>query len=218
MHKETRDFLGSWPRNFIRDEDFANFTTKSADARHSFIKRAIKSGQLIRLRRGLYLISNKIKQQLPNDLELAQLLYSPSIISLELALSHHGWIPERVYTISSTTPKRAKTFDTPIGVFAYVHVPEKGFYKCVSRIATPTGSMLIADPWRALADLMYTRRKSWPSLAALNADMRIDEDDVFNSDVGQLEELCTGYPSPFVQRNLKLLLTEIQQTKLGSKS
>jgi len=211
MRKNIRDILESWPKNFIRDIDFESLLDSTADARHSLIKRAFKSGLLIRIRQGLYLIASRTKQTLPDEFELALLIYQPSIISLESALSYHSWIPEAVYTITCVSPKRAQEFKTPIGIFSYKHVPEQGFYLGVQRIATKTGTIFIADAWRALADFMYVRRRSWEDLTSLEADLRIDRDIAIGSDKKLLKELSENYPSPRVQRGLKILLHEINR-------
>ena len=50
---------------------------------------------------------------------LANLIYGPSYISLDYALSLHGLIPERVETITSVTTRRSRHFDTPFGTFSY---------------------------------------------------------------------------------------------------
>ena len=62
-------------------------------------------------------------------------------------------------------------------------MPEQGFYVGVQRIITRTGGVaFIASPWRALADFMYTKRKSWDNLAELELDLKIDRDAIFKSD------------------------------------
>jgi len=51
--------------------------------------------------------------------EIANKIYSPSYISLEMALSYYNLIPEGVYEITSATTRRTYTFDTKIGLFRY---------------------------------------------------------------------------------------------------
>lgn len=209
MKKNIRDIFEDWPKNYIRDDDLAQLLKGTDDARYSIVKRALKAGLLVHMRKGLYLIASKIKRVLPDEFELSLLIYEPSIISLESALSYHGWIPEAVYTTTCATPKRAQEFETPIGFYSYKHVPEQGFYVGVARIATQTGIFLVADPWRALADFMYTRRRSWENLSQLEADLRIDVDTAMEGDKQLLKELSENYPSPRVRKVLKKFLREI---------
>jgi len=209
MGTKLRNFLEEWPRNFIQDNDLQSVLGVSDDARYSVVKRALKQGLLVRVRRGLYLISSKTKQILPDEFVLASLIYRPSMVSLESALSYHGWIPEAVYSTTCVTPKRAQEFKTSIGIFSYKRVPASSFYSGSRRIETQTGVFLIADPWRALADFIYVRRKSWKSLAQLEADVRIDRDTIKNSDVQLLAELAHSYPSLCVRKLLKVFLIEM---------
>lgn len=209
--KDVRDLLESWPKNFIRTSDLARLLGKAKNACYLFIKRALRSGLLIRLRRGLYIIANKVKMQPLDEFELALFMYGPSFVSLESALSHHGWIPEAVYVVTSVSAKRAREFKTPICTFMYVRVPSNCFYTGVDRIETKTGAIFVASPWRAIADLMYTRRKCWASIAALEGDLRIDKDIVVHSDTEVLHLLKEKYPSLKVRRCLGKLLKEIKR-------
>jgi len=209
MKKNIQNALDSWPNSFIKDTDLAKIIEKSDDARYSFVKRALKANKLIRIRKGLYLIDSKTQQKLPDEFELATLIYQPSIISLESALSYHGLIPEAVYTTTCVSPKRAQEFKTPIGIFKYTRVPTQDFYCEVKRIKTETGVIFIAEPWRALADLIYTKRKSWENLEQLEADLRINDEALINLDIKSIELLSQNYPSPRVRKQLKIFLKEI---------
>jgi hypothetical protein len=54
---------------------------------------------------------------------LANHILGPSYVLLETALSYHGWIPEHVFEIASMTTKGGRSFETPAGYFAYIHLP-----------------------------------------------------------------------------------------------
>lgn len=207
MKKNIRDLLEDWPKSYIKDVDLSFLINRTDDARYSIVKRALKRGLLSRIKKGLYVIPGKTKTLLIDEFELALFVYAPSVISLESALSYHGWIPEAVYATTCVTPKRAQEFKTPVGIFSYKHVPEDDFYLGVSRVVTKSGAIVfIADPWRALADLMYNRRKSWKDLEHLESDLRIDVDTLKNSDKKLLRLLIKKYPSTRVRDGLKRLL------------
>lgn len=213
MGKDIRDLIEGWPKTFIQDDDLITFfADKTSDARYSAVKRFLKEGWLVRIRRGLYLIvRNKSEALFVEEFELALLIYGPSFVSLESALSYYGWIPEGVYTTTCVSTKRAKEFKTPIGMFSYKRVPEEMFYTGVERIKTEKGVFFIATPWRALADFIYTRRKSWKNLSELESDLRIDRENFIKSDKKMLELLSKSYPSHRVCRNLKKFLKEISK-------
>ncbi|MBS0656081.1 MAG: hypothetical protein JSR46_09905, partial [Verrucomicrobia bacterium] len=85
------------------------------------ILRMVKNEELVRLKNGVYLISEKIKlgqkTVIPFE-QLANFLYGPSYVSMEWALSFYGMIPERVHTVTSMTLGRNKEYHTPIGDFS----------------------------------------------------------------------------------------------------
>ena len=68
----------------------------------------LKKNYLIRIKKGLYIFAKDYRLR-PFSLEvLANLIYGPSYISLEYALSYYGMIPERVNRITSICFKRIK--------------------------------------------------------------------------------------------------------------
>ena len=88
------------------------------------IKRAVTSGELWRIRRGLFCLSDRYVREPVNPLALAQLVHGPSYISLHTSLRYHDWIPEAVHAVTSVTRERTRSFDTPIGLFSYTRIPQ----------------------------------------------------------------------------------------------
>jgi predicted transcriptional regulator of viral defense system len=161
------------------DVDVANLLDEATSAsRYAMVKRAMAAKEIIRIRRGLYLIAAKYRT-LPIDLySIASRIYAPSYISLESALSLHGLIPEEVKSITSCVFKRSRSFETPLGIFNYqrscfndlleiAHVEVNRFY-----------SYLLASPIRALADLVYESRGRVSSMDSILESLRIDYDDL----------------------------------------
>lgn len=119
----------------------------------------LKAGDLVRVKKGIYIFGPRYRRRPYSREILANLLYGPSCLSLEYALHHHGLIPEQVETLTSVTPGRARTFSTPVGVFSYLHVPLGVFRLGVERLELSGGEgFLIAAPERALADKVYQER------------------------------------------------------------
>ena len=71
------------------------------------------------------------------------------------------------------------------------------------------GNFFIADPWKALADIVYVKKKIWPGIADLSNDMRIDIDIMQNSNLVLLEKLVEIYPSKRVKEVLKKLMKDL---------
>lgn len=88
----------------------------------------------------LYLIANRI--------------YAPSYISFESALSFYNLIPEGVYTITSATTLKTKSFSTPAGKFVFRHIrPELMFgYKLME---VQGQHYKIAEPEKVILDYLY---------------------------------------------------------------
>lgn len=207
MGKTIRGILVDWPKSFISTAEILMTLGKSENACYLAIERAVKAGLLVRLRRGLYLIAGK-KGLFVDEFELALQLYGPSFVSLESALSYRGLIPEAVYVVTCVTTNRAREFKTPIGTFMYKRVPMLQFYLGVERLETKSGVVFIASCWRALADLIYTRRKNWATLRAVSDDLRIDYETLLHEDETVLCLLQEQYPSSRVRVVLRRLLKD----------
>src|SRR5436190_9717139 len=61
----------------------------------------LKSGDLIRVKKGLYVFGKDVALTPFSHEVLANLIYGPSAISLSYALAFYGLIPERVTTVTS---------------------------------------------------------------------------------------------------------------------
>ena len=147
--------------------------------RYGLVNRALKNGSLIRLKRGLYTLSERHRSTPPHPYAIAQALRPGSYISLETALNHHGWIPEAVFETASIAPGR-KSFVTDHPrygrfTFAPLAVNRYQFLRGVQRV-TLAGrqTALIASPLRALMDLVALRRTEWQGLSWLSGGLRID--------------------------------------------
>ncbi|MBI5755025.1 hypothetical protein HZA41_02295 [Candidatus Peregrinibacteria bacterium] len=103
-----------------------------------------KSGDLVSLKRGMYMLSDAQ----PPASEIAQNLYSPSYFSLEYALNFYGIMPETVFEYTLVTPKATRRFSTPMGVFLYQKIKKSAF--CGFHSET-----LMAEKEKALVDYFY---------------------------------------------------------------
>jgi len=181
------------------------------DRRFSIVKRWLQSGEIIRLKRGIYTFGEFNRKNGVNLYQAAQAIYGPSYISMESALSFYGWIPEAVYTVTSATLKRAAEFKTEMGVFSYTPVKFKKFYAGVNRIDEKNGVFLMASPWRALADYVYAYRKKWTGLKEAENNLRIDAEKFKTADRKMLDETL----SAAVNRRVKVFLENCKK-EVGS--
>ena len=163
----------------------------------------LKSRELIRVKKGLYIFGDTIALQPYSKEVLANLIYGPSAISLTYALSYYGVIPERVDTITSITNNRSRFFATCIGEFKYYYLnPQKYAVGIVLNSTLTTQQFLIATPEKALCDQIYIVDKDYP----LNNNddleryllhhLRGDESLLSKFRFKKLQELSSSYRDP----------------------
>ncbi|MCB1135995.1 MAG: hypothetical protein KDK78_06985 [Chlamydiia bacterium] len=157
----------------------------------------------MRLMRGLYLVPPPFNQQIPHPYAFAQSICSPSYISFESSLEYHGLIPEVSHVIQCATSKRSRSFANVLAEYRYTHIPGGHLYMGVERIATDEATFFMANPWKALADHYYVRRRPWSGLEDAMEDLRIDREDLLATDLGVLQELAEHYPVVRVRKMLK---------------
>ena len=157
------------------------------------ISELIKSGQLISVRRGLYLAGPQNDLPAPVPFLVANHLRGPSYVSLESALSHWNMIPERVHEVTSVTIKSSRSYKTPIGRFSYVRLGIP-YYSYGIKILdySPRQSVLIASPEKALCDIIVLT--SGVNLRSVKGarefvldDLRIDEESLLALDAEMME-------------------------------
>jgi len=205
MNKSIFEILLHWPRPYISGVDLLLRLDKTRDSRYGIIKRATKEGYIIQIRRDLYLIKNANQPTL-NSFQIAPVIYGPSYVSFESALSYHGWIPEAVRTTTCATVKRAKKFETPLGIYSYEHIPIRAFQFGVEQHVSRHGvTSFIASPIKALADLIYARKRFWTTVEGLSEDLRIEIEYLEKSDRNLIEGLIMSYPSARVKKMLQII-------------
>jgi hypothetical protein len=162
------------------------------------ISELIANQALIPIKRGLYVLNPK-RTGRPLSLSLiANILYGPSYVSLDFALSYYGLIPEAVYEITSITTGRAKTYDTPVGRFSYEHASLKSYPLGIASVANESGHFfLMATPEKALCDkLMQTSNLRINSVKTmldyLEQDLRLDLDEFAKFNPELLTRIATG--------------------------
>ena len=85
---------------------------------------------------------------------IANKIFHPSYVSLEVALAYYGLIPESVYTITSVTSKKTYTFDSPIANFDYKKIkPGLMFGYCL--VPYDNHNFKIAEIEKAILDYFY---------------------------------------------------------------
>lgn len=204
------------PGGLFDETVIRNFFPESSDgARALLTHRARRAGEVIRLRPGLFVLGPPYRKSEPHPFVVAAFLHSPSHVSLESALSHHGLIPEAVYQVSSVTAARSREFTTPLGVFTFRRVPARAPRAGVEAVAvSPNSWAFVASPLRAIADLVYLNKEiTWKNdgLMYLTESLRIEEDDLLELGFDAMDDIVESLRSRRVRAYLQGLKGAVER-------
>ncbi|BEH10654.1 hypothetical protein GSUET_22660 [Geobacter sulfurreducens subsp. ethanolicus] len=183
------------------------------------ISAMLAKGDIIRVKKGLYILGEPLRRRPFCRELLANLVYGPSYISLEYALHYHGLTPERVEAVTSVTCGRSRTFATPVGTFSYRMIPLEAFRTGMDRAELDDGrSFLVAIPEKALADRIVADRGAGISTQKelheyLLSSLRIDPAGLRELDPVRVAEVARAYRS----RRVKLLADLISRLHRGGR-
>jgi len=182
--------------------------------RYGLVNRAIKSQELLKARRGLYVLANKYRQYPVHPFALAQQWQPGSYVSAETALSFHHWIPEAVHsTLSMNHGGKFVNFtNTNFGLFEFhrMTVRPGQFLQAVARHELQHQIALVAEPMRALLDLVYLRKLPWQGLGYLVSGLRIDEEFIRATPLNKITVLFDVYQGKREQQFIEALLRELE--------
>lgn len=165
--------------------DCVNLATKA--------KRLERDGEIIRLKKGLYVASPRISRMELSPFLLANHIYGPSYVSMQTALRYYGLIPEAVYSVQSMTTGVARDYKNSVGTFNYIHVPARYYSIGVTMKEEADATFMIATPEKALCDLMIftpnlNLRFQTSMREYLEEDIRFDMDELLNMNLSIIEE------------------------------
>ena len=170
-----------------------------------------KQGYIIRLKRGLYVVSPKYSGKMLSTELIANHLYAPSYISMSTALRYYGLIPEAVYVNQSMTIKHSRHFQTPIGNYDYKYISREVFPVGLRSLQKGDYAFLIASPEKALCDLIANSSKVYLRYMKdvenyLEHDIRMDMEEFYKFDQSVLEEyMMVGKKVESISMVLKFL-------------
>lgn len=166
---------------------------------------------LIRLKRGLYVVSPKVSRVGLSTELIANHIYAPSYVSMQTALRYYGLIPETVYVTQSMTVKHSRNFDTPLGRFEYQMISRETFPVGITYIKKENYAFLMATPEKALCDLIANSQKVNLRYLKdvetyLEEDIRMDIEDFKNMDVSIFQQyVVSGKKANSISTLIKFL-------------
>jgi len=130
------------------------------------LSRLVSSGVIERPARGWY--ANPFA--LPSDEEVAMVIRRPSYLSMEYALSRHGVLSQQARVLTLVTTRLPYTFRSGDTVFEYHQVKRSLF-----RGYRVEGEVQVAEPEKALLDLVYVRYVRGRGMARRSLDSLVDD-------------------------------------------
>ncbi|WP_304511697.1 type IV toxin-antitoxin system AbiEi family antitoxin domain-containing protein [Desulfobacula sp.] len=197
----------------LRVSQLKRMAEGTAQRRYNLVNRAIKTKELFRFQRGLYMLNDRFRDFPCHPFILAQALEPDSYISFETALAYHGWIPEAVFTTASVVSHRKiKKFEhKKMGIFNFhpLAVQREYFLELVNRHQTNGQTMLVAKPCRALMDLVCLRKLSWEGIDWLLEGLRIDPESLSTITINDIKILKLIYKHKRVKSYISHLSREL---------
>jgi hypothetical protein len=180
---------------FITKEALRTISNDKEETVTKNIYRWIKSGDLIKLKNGLY-ISKEVFDRYNNrdsfKCLIANKLRTPSYVSLEYVLSKHNILTETTYPITSVTLKTSRNYENKCGIYTYKSIKNSLFlgYKVENFLSN---SYYIATKEKALFDYLYFKKDTLPNnLNNINLvkELRLDLDIFSKSELKSLKKFA----------------------------
>lgn len=181
--------------------------------RYGMVNRALKAGELFKVKRGLYVLSHAMRKTPVQPFALAQQMSPGSYVSVETALSFHGWIPEAVHVVASLTcgGKSLEFSHDALGQFSFRSITTNSgyFLQSVTRQELHQQIAFVAEPVRALIDLVYLRKLPWQGLDYLFKGLRVDEPLLRSVPVSDIKKLLAIYKGKREKKFIEELLMSL---------
>ncbi|MEO5558099.1 MAG: hypothetical protein ABIO49_00315 [Dokdonella sp.] len=214
MQTLTRELIAlGWADRVLTDAQMSRVLAGSPQRRYHLVNRAMSAGELLRLRRGRYVLGKEFRDHPAHPFALAQAFDAGSYVSLESALAYHRWIPEAVQVVASITLGRKSSHyeHSTFGSFSFhpLALAPGYFLALVERLKLDGQTALMAHPARALMDLVCLRKQMWQGLAWLVDSLRIDEEQLRGITGADIRTLRLVYRHQRVQSFLSGLAREL---------
>lgn len=119
-----------------------------------------RKGYIEKIKNGFYHFTSQEKDEMFFFLAASK-IYKPAYVSLVSALSHHGLIPEGVFSVTAITTNNTATFHSNMCSFYFRHIKPMLFFGYT--MLPYKGFMLnMAEPEKAMLDYLYLHKPDTP--------------------------------------------------------
>ena len=194
--------------SFFNKRTLERILNINEEALYSNVKRWLKNGKLIQLKRGCYVTKDYTLRtgNKQGYLEwLANKLKEPSYISMEYVLQKYNLLSEAVYSITSVTIKKTDSYVNKLGQFNYYNIKDDQFlgYKIIQNGEYITKEATLA---KALFDYLYYKIGKLNKINIdLWDDLRINIDDVSKEDKLEFIKYCEAEGSKKMKQISKII-------------
>lgn len=199
---------------FFELEEVRQIATNSESHLHNQLSQWTGQGRLVQLRKGKYLLGSQYRKFTPPTYYISNYLYRPSYVSLATALGYYDLIPEAVGIVQAITPKHGREWTNDLGTFKYRSIKQERFWgyreDVLDRIPAQN-RFFIAEPEKAILDLMYFRNGEWTK-GRITA-MRFQSFERVDSN--KLKEYSQKFNSPRIEEAVNQF-TEVYSSELPS--
>lgn len=208
MNRKNLDLLSSL--DFFTKETLKQMEPDK-DALDFNIKSWQKSGKIISVKKGIYLLRERWEKEQDKQsfLEyLANKIYQPSYLSGEYVMAKYGLLTEAVYGLSSVTTAKTKTWRNQLGGFSYYSISPKLYlgYEVTKFYSAP---VLAASKSKAIFDFLYFRflRNNPINLQEVR-ELRINWERVSQKELAKISEYAGISQSKKTRQLIKLIKSE----------
>jgi len=154
--------------SFFNKETLSRITESKDDALSANIRRWIKNGNLIQLKKGLYVVKEYFESLTNKQFYvefLANILKKPSYLSGEYVLQKYSILTESVFAITSVTRKKTRIYQNKFGMFIYSNIKDELFtgFKIINK---GVFEIKEATKAKALFDFLYLRLWRIPEITS----------------------------------------------------
>jgi hypothetical protein len=178
-----------------------------------------ESGQIIRLKRGLYVFANKV-----DKLAIAGSLHGSSYISFETALAFYNLIPDRVETVLSVTDSHPIKITTPVARYEYYSQSRRLFSLGMSMTQSRDRAFLIASMEKAVLDSVARAHLQTKSLSKMDVwefaigSLRIEPDMLLELSIPKMRDMAMLYRNLAPRKLVDAIESQfLRQSKKGAK-
>ncbi|MBI4719791.1 MAG: type IV toxin-antitoxin system AbiEi family antitoxin domain-containing protein [Chitinivibrionia bacterium] len=176
------------------------------------LSRWVKTGRLIQLRRGVYVIAQPFRQIEPHPFLVANTLRKNSYVSLQSSLAFHGLIPEYVPVCTSVTTGRSEQLETALGNFTDRRMNHDYFFGFRQQEVAPGQRAFIAVAEKALLDLVYLTPGG--DTHSYLSELRLQHTETI--DAKALEKLADRIGKPKLRSAVKIIHQLLEDEEMNS--